>query len=469
MILDWRKSFIKQNSKKTVTQKKVNFLEAIFLKNSPKDLQKKHISSIKTRQASEASLPNRLASSKRLIDEKNQILQNTVKDLQKTKEAMLNILEDLEISKQKVEQEKRKYEAILESIGDGIIFTDKFGKIVHLNPVAEELLTLKINSVSGKLFNAVIRAEDEHGTLVEKDQRALHVALTTRKKITTNYFYVLPNKTKIPVYITVTPVILNGQVIGGIEVFRDITKELEVDRMKSEFISLVSHQLRTPLSAMKWFLEMLISGDAGALNPEQKQFIKNIDNSNQRMIELVNALLNVSRIESGRIIVDPKLTDLNDLIEGVVREIKNKLDEKKQKLIISINEGIPLIYIDPKLIRQIYMNLLTNAIKYTPAEGEISIFVSKDDKEIISQITDTGYGIPKEDKHKVFSKFYRGTNISKLVTDGNGLGLYLVKSIVESSHGKIWYESKEGKGTTFWFTLPLSGMEPRKGEVTLDD
>jgi PAS domain S-box-containing protein len=382
-------------------------------------------------------------------------------------------VKELETEKNVAERAQAKDEAIISSIGEGVIATDNAGNVLLVNHVAESMLGLQPGSHTGQPMTSLFTLTEESGEAVAPAAQPVYGALHQGQKVTKNFSYATPDGRTITLGITSAPVIQTdtqgrSNIVGTINILRDITHEKEVDRMKTEFISLASHQLRTPLSAIKWFSEMLVNGDAGKLTADQTDFAKNIVDSTERMIDLVNSLLNISRIESGRIMIDPKPTDLKEMIDTLAKELEVKIKERNQTLIVSVHEDLPLVNLDPRLIRQVYLNLLTNAIKYTPKGGEISVFISRKGDELLSQVTDNGYGIPKAEQGKMFQKFFRATNITKVETDGTGLGMYLIKAVIEASHGRIWFESEEGKGTTFRFSLPMSGMEAKKGEVTLE-
>jgi signal transduction histidine kinase len=404
-------------------------------------------------------------------EESTTAVQKQVNELQETKRATINLLEDVESEKAKMDEQKKILESVIHNMPIGVALSLPDGKPVLINDAGTAMLGRGVApNAKNENITEIYQVIRSDGSTYPPTEITNYIAATQGIAVTKDDMIVKrPDGKKFSVRSTSVPVKnAQGQVLSVITVFEDVTKEREVDRMKTEFISLASHQLRTPLSAIRWFTEMLLSGDAGELNTEQKDFTKNIGASTQRMIELVNSLLNISRIESGRIVIDPKPTDLKELVEGVVTDLKAKIEEKKHTLLISVHEGLDKINLDPRLIRQVYMNLLTNAIKYTPKGGEITVFISKKDDKIISQVTDNGYGIPKEQQGKMFQKFFRAENIIKVETDGTGLGMYLIKAIIESSQGKIWFESEEGKGTTFWFSLPITGMVAKKGEVTLD-
>lgn len=337
------------------------------------------------------------------------------------------------------------------------------GEIIMINRLGIELLGNPF--VKGE---PLIELLTVNGDSYPRDQLPAYLAIRYNKKVLKNDIYIKKDGKNNPFQVTAIP-IKNSQNQPEFifEIYENVLRAKDVERKKTDFISLASHQLRTPLAALRWFSEMLLSGDAGELNKEQREFVQNISDSAERMIELVNSLLNVSRIESGRLIIDPKPTNLSDLIGNVISAQKIKAEEKKINLIFDINISLAEINIDPKLIYEVYSHLISNAIKYTPAGGEVKIIVSEDQKNIISQVSDTGMGIPQEVQGKIFQKFFRADNAVKSVPDGNGLGLYLTKAIVESSGGEIWFNSVVGKGTSFYFSLPKEGSLAHAGEAAL--
>lgn len=239
----------------------------------------------------------------------------------------------------------------------------------------------------------------------------------------------------------------------------DIERIKEVDRMKSEFVSLAAHQLRTPLSAIKWSLKMAIDGDLGKLTPEQKTFLLQTYQSNERMINLVNDFLNVVRIEEGRFGYNFSLSQLEDLIDVVVRDFINMLKEKKIKFTFNKpNPPLPKTMMDSSKMSLAIQNLIDNAIKYTPKEGNVTIDIKQNKMYLEVSIKDSGVGIPKEQQDNIFTKFFRGNNVIKMQTVGTGLGLFIAKNIIEKHGGKIWFESKEKQGTTFYFTIPFKNF-----------
>lgn len=395
-----------------------------------------------------------------------------ISEAERAHQEAMEINRHLQLEQTKMLEVVAKDEAMLRSIGDAVIAIDKNANLVLMNSSAERLFNIDASKVTGKPAIDVLQFYDEHGEPVPPEQRLLIRALQTGEHQDSGEearsFYHLPDGTTLALAFKITPVTLKGTIIGAIGIYRDITHAREIDRVKTEFISLASHQLRTPLSSIKWYSEMLLAGDAGDLSTDQKEFTENISQSTDRMIQLVNSLLNISRLESGRIIVDPKPTDLKEVVDEVIDDLKEMVDERHQTLIVSIHDKLGKIMLDERLISQVYISLLTNAVTYTPQNGEITILISADGDSIVSQISDNGLGIPQAQQSKLFNKFFRATNAVKVETDGNGLGLYLVKAIVESSGGKVWFKSEEGKGSSFWFSLPKAGMTAKEGEVMLE-
>jgi PAS domain S-box-containing protein len=362
-------------------------------------------------------------------------------------------------------------EAILSGIGEGLVALDDKSQVVMVNDKAAEIFGLKRQDLYGKPLAKVLDTlRNALDQVMEPAARPEAQAQSTKQPVSGQYIYhrYQTDGTTLTLSIAATPVYNSGQFIGVVLMVRDMTKEKEIDRMKTEFISLASHQLRTPLSAIKWSSQMM-SSDVSALSDEQRELARNIGDSTERMIQLVNSLLNISRIESGRIIIDPKPTDVRAMVTQLVHDLQPEIDAKYQQITVTIDEQLPLINLDPNLMRQVYLNLLTNAMKYSFKEGKIALTITQKGDQLVSEITDNGMGIPANQQEKVFQKFFRADNASRLETDGSGLGLYLVKAIVDSSEGTITFTSEENKGTTFRVTLPMSGMVAKDGEVALSN
>ncbi|MGM0482604.1 MAG: sensor histidine kinase [Patescibacteria group bacterium] len=230
----------------------------------------------------------------------------------------------------------------------------------------------------------------------------------------------------------------------------------EIDELKSEFVSVAAHQMRTPLSGIKWSLDMLAREQAGPVNPKQKRMLLKGYESNERMILLVNNLLNTDRIESGRTELQMRKVNLKDVVNNLIYYIKPQAKSKGVDVNISSDADIPHIEADPEKIRDAVQNILENAVKYTEEGGVINIDVHSEKGRVILSISDDGIGIPEGSKKDIFSKFHRGENAVKMRTEGSGLGLFVSKEIVERHDGTIWFESEEGKGTTFYVSIPVA-------------
>ena len=228
----------------------------------------------------------------------------------------------------------------------------------------------------------------------------------------------------------------------------------ELDRQKDELLGLVSHQLATPVSSIKWYLEMLKDGDLGPLNKDQTEHVVAMHGIGESMSDLVSMILDVSRIQLGRMRIEKQELDLNTFFNDLLATIEPKAIEKKVELVKNIPKDMPVAMLDRRYTNMTIENLLSNAVKYTPAGGKVTCDVKIEKNEIFVTVSDTGMGIPKEEQSKIFGRMFRASNARNAI-DGNGFGLFVAKGAVEAQGGKIWFESTEGKGTTFFVRLPV--------------
>ena len=404
-------------------------------------------------------------------------LESQNKELENTKIAMLNVLEDSQMLEQKTQEKVLQLNAILSSMREALVAVDDNMKIVLINQAAAALFRIAPADAIGKPVGKLCVFYKHDTKLTEKEtpiRKAVAEKTILSYSIADDLYIMDQAKIKIPVACT-TSFLVGELPVRAIMILRDVTREKEIDAAKSELISLASHQLRTPLSSVNWYAEMLLSGDAGVVNDEQKSYITEIYKGNQRMIDLVNSLLNVSRADLGTIKVEVEELSIQEINDGVIADLAPLIKEKELVVETSIPAKLSKYVGDKKIVTIYFQNLISNAVKYTPPKGSIKIAIETKKKgemlgghefrqdSLVLSVADSGYGIPDDEKGKIFTKLYRADNVRALEANGNGLGLYLVKSMVESVGGAVWFTSQENKGTTFYVGVPAKGMENRVG------
>lgn len=381
-------------------------------------------------------------------------LESSNKQLQSEQEL---IEKEVEKRTEELSAERNKLSLILSGIVDCVIAVDRERKIVLFNKAAENLTGYAINEALGKPLEQIIKVFDN----------ATEISPNTYCPIRSDTFEgiiyskegvkVLASKEK-QTFVN----LLVGQITEGLTVnlgciltLHDVNEEKQLDEMKLDFVAMAAHELRTPLTSIKGYMYIFLRDYKDVLNEKQSTILSRINISSKRLSSLVENLLNVTRIEKGRITLNIQPTDWVKNIEEVIIEIIDQAKDKKLQLnFIKPNQPI-FVEVDKLRINEVLMNLLANAVNYTPPEGKIVIWVEKVDNQIITHIQDTGEGIPKEALPHLFTKFFRVSGILEQGSKGTGLGLYIAKSIVEVHNGKIWVQSELGKGSTFSFSLPL--------------
>ena len=352
--------------------------------------------------------------------------------------------------------ETAKSQAILESIADGVLVADSYSRIILGNRPASVILDIPRQRLIGKSVNELLGLYGHSGDswihTIEKwaqnseaveDLTFLADELTIEDKV---------------VSVHLSPVMAGKQFFGTVSIFRDITKEVEVDKLKSEFVSTVSHELRTPMTSIKGYADLMLMGAAGSMTPPQQRYLKVIKNNADRLHMLVNDLLNISRIETGKTTLDLRPLDIPQVMEQVVEgHLRGRIQHEQKNLEVSIQiePSLPLVNADHAKVTQILTNLIDNAFNYTPQHGKIHLKVTKNGDYVYVSVQDSGIGISRDNQLKIFDRFFRAEDEHVQAIPGTGLGLAIVRSLIEMHGGELTVESRLGEGSTFTFNLPV--------------
>ncbi len=408
-----------------------------------------------------AFLANKLKSSLKEALDSRQGATFRAEELEKSQKAILNVLEDIEAEKNRSEslvEDLQKFKLAVENASDHIIITDANGIILFANKGVEKITGYSLNEVIGKrpsLWGKQMPKEfyENLWKTIKQDKVPFIGEVTNRRK--NGELYIAESN--------ISPILNSrGDVVFFVGIERDITKIKEINQAKTEFVSVASHQLRTPLTGIKWLTEILLKNKENNLTSKQIETLEDINFSNDRVINLVNDLLSISRIEGGKTQqLNLKPIELVGLIDGVIKEMLPIAEHGGVILtsVIALPKDLR-INIDEDKIRQSVFNLISNAIKYCKSEGgRVEVLSEIKNGEIVFSVKDNGIGIPLKDQRRIFDKFYRADNALLTQTEGTGLGLFIVKSYIEAHGGRIWFESEENKGTTFYVVLPAGGIK----------
>ncbi len=353
-----------------------------------------------------------------------------------------------------IQTEKGKLEAILQGIEELVLVVDFQETLILMNRSAHQHLGIPPQAL-GQPFRTVIA----HPEILSLFDKKPPIGQTVRQEVT------------LPTRLTFQASLTAVEGVGYVMVMQDITYLKELDRIKSEFVSIVSHDVRTPLTTIRGYVSLLPR--VGPLNPRQQEFVQKVERAMQTIVELLNNLLDLSRLESGYAL-SMETCSLTEILNEAIQIIRPQAEEKRHTLIVEIPGDLPAVQGDPRRLEQVFLNLLSNAVKYTPPGGRITVDAREQEGYIAVRVSDTGVGISPTDLPHIFSKFYRVQREGEM-TEGTGLGLAIVKSIVERHGGRVWAESELGKGSTFTVLLPChppyaarSPLAPIRGNLTQD-
>jgi PAS domain S-box-containing protein len=360
------------------------------------------------------------------------------------------------------QEEASQQRAILESIADGVVVADAQGGVIMANAAAERVLEVPRAELVGRGISQVYKGLFQKGPLMgmKSPSKTGFVQST----------FELGEKTIRGSLAPVYPP--GGELLGVVAVFRDITKEAAAERAKSRFITTVSHELRTPMTSVKGYVDLLIGGMAGEISATQRRFLSTIKINADRMINVINNMIYVSDLDGAPFQLDVKPTDIAEQINEAVAAIREQMEVRDLTLSLDVADDLPLARADPTRLRQVLDNLLSNACQFTYPGGQIKISAQVYDADssslLLVSIADTGVGIAPEEQERIFAPFYRAENPLEVEASGVGVGLTIAKSLVQAHGGRMWVKSKPGRGSIFYFTLPLSGQEGHIKDGHLD-